>query len=108
MAKSRRRDIGSITQKVVLITGGGSGIGAAMARKFADEGVETVIVSDIDGHVARGIAELDSPDVDPVMRSQTQPSTNQDIVTLSAGDRAPRVTRATQRHHQRLGLDPVW
>ena len=47
-----------LKDRVVVITGGGSGIGAAMARRFADEGAEAVIVSDIDGHAARGVAEL--------------------------------------------------
>jgi NAD(P)-dependent dehydrogenase (short-subunit alcohol dehydrogenase family) len=40
---------------VVVVTGGGSGIGAAMARRFAAEGAH-VIVNDIDGDAAKAVA----------------------------------------------------
>jgi len=45
-----------INERVVLITGGGSGIGAAMARRFMADGAANVIVSDIDGDAARAVA----------------------------------------------------
>lgn len=45
-----------IQDKVVVITGGGSGIGAAMARRFVQEGAATVVVADIDGDAARAVA----------------------------------------------------
>lgn len=41
--------------RVALITGGGSGIGAALAKRLAGTGVR-VIVADIDLHKARGVA----------------------------------------------------
>lgn len=44
-----------IREKVVLITGAASGIGAAMAQRFADDGAGIVIVTDID---AVGIAAV--------------------------------------------------
>jgi NAD(P)-dependent dehydrogenase (short-subunit alcohol dehydrogenase family) len=44
-----------IREKVVLITGGASGIGAAMARRFAQAGAGMVVVTDID---AVGIASV--------------------------------------------------
>jgi meso-butanediol dehydrogenase/(S,S)-butanediol dehydrogenase/diacetyl reductase len=44
-----------LTDKVVLITGGGSGIGAASARRFAAEGAR-VVVADIVAEAAQRIA----------------------------------------------------
>ncbi|PRX45984.1 short-subunit dehydrogenase [Prauserella shujinwangii] len=40
----------------VVITGGGAGIGAAMARRFAAEGAR-VVVADLDGEAAGAVAE---------------------------------------------------
>lgn len=46
-----------IRDRVVVITGGGSGIGAAIARRFAQEGAAAVVVADIDGDAARSVAD---------------------------------------------------
>jgi len=45
-----------IRDKVVIVTGGGSGIGAALCRRFTSEGARAVIVVDIDGDKARAVA----------------------------------------------------
>jgi NAD(P)-dependent dehydrogenase (short-subunit alcohol dehydrogenase family) len=45
-----------ITGGVAVITGGGSGIGAALARKCHVEGAESVVVCDINGDAAERVA----------------------------------------------------
>ncbi len=45
-----------ISERVVVITGAGSGIGAAMARRFMQEGAAIVVGTDIDGDQARTVA----------------------------------------------------
>ncbi|PPK71212.1 SDR family oxidoreductase [Actinokineospora auranticolor] len=46
-----------LTGRVAVLTGAGHGIGAAMARRFAAAGARGVVVSDLDGTAAAGVAE---------------------------------------------------
>lgn len=46
-----------LKDKVVVVTGGASGIGAAMARRFAQEGARAVVVADRDGAAAQAVAK---------------------------------------------------
>ncbi len=50
-----------IRDKVAVVTGGASGIGAGMARRFAREGAQGVVVADLDLERARGVAESIGP-----------------------------------------------
>jgi NAD(P)-dependent dehydrogenase (short-subunit alcohol dehydrogenase family) len=43
--------------RVAVITGGGNGIGAAMARRFTAEGADAVVVADLDGDAAAAVAD---------------------------------------------------
>ena len=51
MAEAQR-----LTGKTAIVTGGGSGFGAGIARAFADEGAD-VLIADIDGERARAVAD---------------------------------------------------
>ena len=47
----------NIKDKVVVVTGGGGGIGAAMCRCFATEGAAGVVVADVDEQAAQTVAD---------------------------------------------------
>ncbi|MEN3282028.1 MAG: hypothetical protein V7607_3168 [Solirubrobacteraceae bacterium] len=47
----------NLSDRVVVVTGGASGIGRALARRFAGEGARGVVVADLDGPGAQAVAE---------------------------------------------------
>ncbi len=85
-----------IRDRVIVITGGGSGIGASMARRFTEEGAEAVIVADIDTDSATTVADeigglpvtLDVSDEDAteaMIRQTIETHGRIDIMCLNAG-----------------------
>jgi NAD(P)-dependent dehydrogenase (short-subunit alcohol dehydrogenase family) len=53
-----------LTGRVIVVTGGASGIGAAMCRRFAAESPRAVVVADLDGAATVAVAD-DVRDVSP-------------------------------------------
>jgi len=46
-----------VAGKVCVVTGGGSGIGTALCRRFAEMGAEKVVVADVNEDAAKAVAE---------------------------------------------------
>jgi len=46
-----------VKDKVIIVTGAASGIGKAMAQRFAEEGAKKVVAADIDGEGAGAVAD---------------------------------------------------
>lgn len=46
-----------LQEKVIVVTGGATGIGRALCRRFKQEGARGVVVADIDGDGANAVAE---------------------------------------------------
>ena len=46
----------NVADKIVIVTGAGSGIGKALAERFAHEGARAVVVADLDGDSAERVA----------------------------------------------------
>ena len=76
-----------LSGRVVVVTGGAGGIGAAMARRFAAEGAEAVIVADLNAAAAQAVAD----DIGTVARAAT-------VDVTDAGQVAALVAETEERH----------
>jgi len=72
-----------IRDKVVLITGGASGIGAAMATRFAESGAGAVVIADIDIDRAREVAVTISAEA--VLLDVTDEEQNRSVIEQVEG-----------------------
>jgi NAD(P)-dependent dehydrogenase (short-subunit alcohol dehydrogenase family) len=45
-----------VADKIVVVTGGGSGIGKSLAERFAKDGAKKVVVADLNGEAAEAVA----------------------------------------------------
>jgi NAD(P)-dependent dehydrogenase (short-subunit alcohol dehydrogenase family) len=67
-----------INSKVIVITGGGSGIGAAMARRFAVEDPAGLVIADIDSDLAEAVAE--ETGAETVIMDVSDPDANRKLI----------------------------
>ncbi len=70
--------MGQLTGKVVLVTGGGSGVGAATAKLFASEGAK-VAIAGRDVNKLKAVA-AETPDIFVVGADVTDPNAVEDLV----------------------------
>jgi NAD(P)-dependent dehydrogenase (short-subunit alcohol dehydrogenase family) len=45
-----------LTDKIIIVTGGGNGIGRALCRRFAADRAKAIVVADLNGDAARAVA----------------------------------------------------
>ena len=50
--------------KCIVVTGGGSGIGAGLVQRFAQEGAAGIVVADLDGARAQAVVDTVKADFD--------------------------------------------
>lgn len=84
----------SLTDKIALVTGGGSGLGRATALEFARQGARAIIVADLDGPKAAVVAsEIESLDGDCAAVAQRVDVTDPASATLMVTDAVARFGR---------------
>ncbi|MGH8873521.1 MAG: SDR family oxidoreductase [Acidimicrobiia bacterium] len=68
----------NLNDRVIVVTGGASGIGAAMARRFATEHPRSLVVADLDIEAARRVAsEMDATAIEVDV---ADPDSNQGLI----------------------------
>ncbi len=76
-----------IADKVVVITGGGNGIGAAMARRFASESPRGIVLADLDLDAASEVAA--GTGAAPFQADISSPEANRDLIEFAEDSFGP-------------------
>ncbi|MEU5671876.1 SDR family oxidoreductase [Micromonospora sp. NPDC047762] len=79
----------NLTDRIVVVTGGAGGIGAALSRRFAAEGAAAVVVADLDADAARAVAE----GIGPVAHARALDVTDEEQVRALVADTEQRYGR---------------
>ncbi|WP_410813540.1 SDR family oxidoreductase [Micromonospora sp. 067-2] len=82
----------NLTDRIVVVTGGAGGIGAALSRRFVAEGAAAVVVADLDADAARAVAE----GIGPIAHATALDVTDEDQVRALVDD--------TERRYGRIDL----
>ncbi|MBV9255172.1 MAG: SDR family oxidoreductase [Actinobacteria bacterium] len=77
--------MGRLDGRVALVTGGASGIGAACAQRFADEGAEAVVTLDVAGGVDHTVDVRDEAAVAAAVAAIVEQHGRLDVVLNAAG-----------------------
>jgi NAD(P)-dependent dehydrogenase (short-subunit alcohol dehydrogenase family) len=99
--------------KVIVVTGGASGIGAALVRRFAREGAAGVVVADLNGTAAQALADemgglavrtdvSNEADVQALIAQATQRFGRVDVLCNNAGIALPGGVDAPNANWQRI------
>ena len=56
-----------LQDKNIVVTGAGGGIGAALVRRFAQDGPRTIVLADVDGAAAQAVVDALEPGFDTVV-----------------------------------------
>ncbi|MEU8332026.1 SDR family oxidoreductase [Micromonospora sp. NPDC048839] len=70
----------NLTDRIVVVTGGAGGIGAALSRRFAAEGAAAVVVADLDPEAADAVAEGIGPVAHAIALDVTDEEQVRDLV----------------------------
>ncbi len=73
-----------LADRVAVVTGAGSGIGAALARRFAEEGARGVVVADLDEEAARAVAA----DIDGIAVQADVATESDNVAMIEAAEKA--------------------